>query len=182
MGTITPQQDNFRIVPDFPAYCVTRDGTVWSRYRKGSNQFSEVWKPKSPFVANRGHLRVALHGDTSKQYFVHVLVLECFVGPRPEGMQCCHINGNPKDNRLENLRWGTPESNWDDKREHGTATIGTKQTQAKIRESDVLEIFRLRSEGFKLKDIAARFSISIAKVHQILAGKNWKHVSEANCG
>jgi hypothetical protein len=38
---------------------------------------------------------------------IHGAVLEAFVGPRPEGMEACHNNGNPAANRLENLRWDT---------------------------------------------------------------------------
>lgn len=29
---------------------------------------------------------------------IHRLVLETFVGPRPEGMECCHNNDDPSDN------------------------------------------------------------------------------------
>lgn len=39
------------------------------------------------------------------------LVLEAFVGPCPEGEEACHNNGDPLDNRLENLRWDTHEAN-----------------------------------------------------------------------
>ena len=52
--------------------------------------------------------------------FVHVLVLEAFVGPRPEGMQCCHNNGIADDNKLKNLRWDTPRNNVRDRKLHGT--------------------------------------------------------------
>lgn len=41
----------------------------------------------------------------------HVLVLEAFVGPRPAGMECCHANDIPTDNRLVNLRWDLPVAN-----------------------------------------------------------------------
>lgn len=51
---------------------------------------------------------------------VHRLVLEAFVGPRPEGHVARHLNGNPGDNRLANLCWGTELENADDKRRHGT--------------------------------------------------------------
>lgn len=33
---------------------------------------------------------------------------------------CRHLNGNPYDNRLENLAWGTPSENMLDKVRHGT--------------------------------------------------------------
>lgn len=42
----------------------------------------------------------------------HVLVLTAFVEPCPAvGMQGCHNNDVPNDNRRENLRWDTPEAN-----------------------------------------------------------------------
>ncbi len=47
------------------------------------------------------------------------LVLEAFCGPRPEGMYACHNNGNKTDDRLCNLRWGTPSSNNFDTVRHG---------------------------------------------------------------
>lgn len=42
---------------------------------------------------------------------VHILVLEAFVGPRPEGQVARHLNDDPDDNRLANLAWGTQEEN-----------------------------------------------------------------------
>lgn len=46
---------------------------------------------------------------------VHRLVLEAFVGPCPDGMEACHGNDVPGDNRLENLRWDTKRANHADK-------------------------------------------------------------------
>lgn len=57
---------------------------------------------------------------------VHHLVLEAFVGPRPDGMECCHNNGDPSDNRLENLRWDTSSSNKRDQLAHGTHSNASK--------------------------------------------------------
>lgn len=58
--------------------------------------------------AHGGYLRARIQG---KDYRVHHLVLETFVGMCPPGMQCDHINRNRTDNRLENLRWVTPKEN-----------------------------------------------------------------------
>jgi hypothetical protein len=46
--------------------------------------------------------------------------MAAFVGPCPEGMEVCHNNGDPTDNRMENLRYGTHSSNEQDKLIHGT--------------------------------------------------------------
>ena len=54
----------------------------------------------------RGHLMVNLYAadGNAKMEKVHRLVLEAFVGPNPPGLECCHNNGDPSDNRVENLR------------------------------------------------------------------------------
>lgn len=51
----------------------------------------------------------------TKMWLGHALVLTAFVGPRPAGMEACHANDVPDDNRLQNLRWDTPEANRADK-------------------------------------------------------------------
>lgn len=68
-----------------------------------------------------GRPAVMLHGPGGyeRQVFVHHLVLEVFVGPRPDGLECCHFNDDPTDNRLENLRWDTKAANAHDKVRNG---------------------------------------------------------------
>lgn len=51
---------------------------------------------------------------------IHQLVLESFVGPRPEGMVACHGDGDPANNRRSNLRWDTQSNNLYDAVRHGT--------------------------------------------------------------
>lgn len=51
---------------------------------------------------------------------IHRLVLEAFVGPCPESMECRHLNGNRDDNCLGDLCWGTKSENLDDQFRHGT--------------------------------------------------------------
>ena len=57
-----------------------------------------------------GHLSVVLgRGENSKP--VHQIIMTTFVGDTPNGMEILHINGNPTDNRLSNLRFGTRTEN-----------------------------------------------------------------------
>jgi len=55
-----------------------------------------------------------------KRIFVHRVVLLAFVGPCPDGMQVRHLDGNPNNNALVNLAYGTPSENVYDTVRHGT--------------------------------------------------------------
>lgn len=46
-----------------------------------------------------------------KTYKVHQLVCEAFNGPRKEGQVCMHIDEDYRNNRPENLSWGTQKEN-----------------------------------------------------------------------
>lgn len=61
---------------------------------------------------------VGLAGRTTR---VHVLVLEAFDRPRPKGAVCRHLDGNPINNHLSNLAWGTHKENTEDRKRHGRA-------------------------------------------------------------
>jgi len=55
-----------------------------------------------------------------RRFFVHRLVMEAFTGPLPEGMEIRHLDGDPGNNRLPNLRYGTHSENMQDTIRHGT--------------------------------------------------------------
>lgn len=69
---------------------------------------------------------VSLRQDGIQSFrLVHQLVLEAFIGPRPAGMMACHNDGNPANNRVENLRWDTQSSNIFDAIGQGTHTMSS---------------------------------------------------------
>jgi hypothetical protein len=59
-------------------------------------------------------------GNKQHAKYVHALVLEAFVGPRPQKHDVCHFDGSKDNNRLSNLRWGTRKENMQDAVRHGT--------------------------------------------------------------
>lgn len=68
-----------------------------------------------------GYTRFALTRDgQTTHHYGHALVLAAFVGPRPDGLNGLHRNGNPADNRLDNLYYGTQGDNGNDAVRHGT--------------------------------------------------------------
>lgn len=57
----------------------------------------------------RGYLSVVVRG---RRHLVHRLILEAFSGPAPAGHDdAMHLDGNPKNNCPENLRWGSHAEN-----------------------------------------------------------------------
>lgn len=123
-------------------------------------------------------MRVNLsRGGKYHTFRVHQLVLGTFVGPRPEGMQCRHLNGNPADNRLCNLAWGTPEENREDCHNHDRYGRGEGHTMAVLTEAEVREIRALYATGNVLmRQLAERFDTSLSNVGCIISRRSWKHL------
>jgi len=60
------------------------------------------------------------HNYKKKRYQGGRLVLFAFVGFPDKGQECCHNNGDPSNNSLDNVRWGTHLENNRDRVRHGT--------------------------------------------------------------
>lgn len=77
---------------------------------------------------------------------VHKLVLEAFVGPRPDGHVACHRNDDPTDNRLENLRWDTYSANTQDSVINGCHPQSRKTVCRQGHEYDAINTY-VRPDG-----------------------------------
>jgi hypothetical protein len=110
------------------------------------------------------------------QTYIHHLILTTFVGPMPEGLEACHGDGDPANNSLSNLRWGTRASNAADRVEHGTATIGAQHPMARLTEQDVLALRRRHAEGASATELAAEFNVSRMTAFRAATGRSWSHL------
>lgn len=120
-------------------------------------------------LSANGYLRVNLDATVR---LTHHLVLEAFVGSRPEGTECAHGNGDPLDNHLSNLRWATPRENGADNALHGVLK-GARHPNCKLTEEAVREI---RRSPMRNKELAAKFGVSHGSISRVRAGKGWTHV------
>lgn len=101
-------------------YEVSDQGRVRSLDRQIASGRRLRGKVLAPRADSGGHLKVQLCvNGTSREKKVHRLVLEAFVGPCPPGMECCHGNDVPTDNRLANLRWASTSANAGDRVANG---------------------------------------------------------------
>lgn len=115
-------------------------------------------------------------GNSMASYRLHRLIALTFHGPCPEECECLHINGNPSDNRAENLRWGTKKENSHDKVIHGVKRVGEQVAHAKLTDDEVLKIkIRIfRNENYR--EIAKDYGVSHQTIFSIKNWHNWTHL------
>lgn len=115
---------------DFSArrkYCTDR-----CRQKADYEQRCGRWAPPEsterelrPLVGEQGHSRVMLYrGEETWRPLIHRLVLGAFddsgiATADVDVLQGCHIDGDATNNALWNLRWGSQQANWEDRKRHG---------------------------------------------------------------
>lgn len=161
-----------REIPDFPEYVVTRCGQVFSRnHPTGPLSY---FKPLKGYIDRKGYCGLTLCNPSG--HFprrVHRLVAAAF-HPNPDNLPCVrHINGDPSDNRAENLAWATYVENEADKRLHGTWET---RRNGKLDEAQVTAARKWAGEGWTRKDIAYELGVSPPTISRLLRGKTWGNV------
>jgi hypothetical protein len=118
-------------VQGFPRYRVLSSGVVYAKPARPSDPpWRKVRVQKCPTY---GYLTVTLsEKGTTATIKLHRLVLEAFIGPRPQGMVCRHLDGNKLNNRLSNLLWGTPAENAADRVLHGQTRLRNDSSQHRV--------------------------------------------------
>lgn len=116
--------EEWRPVPGFPNYEVSSEGRVrsldcqvWGGPRAGF--YIKSGRILRPGVGSHGYPTIML-GRKGGTRTVHSLVAEAFIGPRPEGQEVRHKDGNRGNPKLENLHYGTRGDNVRDAIAHGT--------------------------------------------------------------
>jgi hypothetical protein len=97
-------------------------------------------------------------------------------GPAPQGdYDAAHSCGNGMGGCIhpQHLDWKTRQQNADDRRVHGTNTVGSRHPMAKLDEEKVRAIRRSKSD---LESLAIMFGVSIAAISLARSGKTWGHV------
>lgn len=168
----------YKKIKGFPLYRVCNDGSVWS-FKMG------FWMFLEGSLTGQGRIQVLLSNNKGVRRFqVHRLVLEAFVGPCPLGMQCCHWDDNPLNNKLSNLRWGTGKENMADRKRNGirftspeTVRKGETHYMTSFTEKQVKEIREERkTKKTPYYKMAARYGVSTTCIYHIVKRTRWKHV------
>lgn len=170
---------------DIPGYIglyqASNLGLIRSLIRwNGTN--GRILKQKMSDKSGRLHITLCKN-KIHKTFRVHRLILETFVGPCPPGMECRHLDGNPTNNRLDNLCWGSHSDNEKDKSRHGTKmnpvwfdNVGSKHGMAILTEKDIPGIRKMFKNGISCIDIAKIYNVSRGCISEVVHNRTWKHI------
>lgn len=93
----------FTTIPEYENYSITTKGVVKNN---GTGKVLHQYEDKD------GYLRVTLYKKgKQKRFGVHRLVALTFLENKPNRPQINHIDGNRKNNSVENLEWATEKQN-----------------------------------------------------------------------
>lgn len=117
--------EEWRPIPGWEGYYEASDrGRVRSMPRRIGSSFGATRVIPGRVISQsanvRGYMAVNLWRDNARTVaLVHRLVLNAFVGLRPEGLVGCHWDDDKSNNALTNLRWDTPVANGRDRVRNG---------------------------------------------------------------
>ncbi len=159
-------------IPNYESlYFATIDGKIFSYPKKTRKGIREIVPHKG---SNYNLIDLCKDGKI-KKYLIHRLIAETFI-PNPDNKpQVNHIDGNKRNNRVDNLEWCTASENQKHSISIGLRTCkGEKNSQSKINAEVALSIFKDKRQ---YKEISKQYNVSIPTVSDIKRGYSWTHIT-----
>jgi hypothetical protein len=91
----------------------------WELSDRGRVRDSATHQVREPDRSHR-YPRINLNG---RKRYVHVLMAETWLGPRPWGRLALHDDDDPGNTRIGNINWGTPAQNYQDAIRNGRIAV-----------------------------------------------------------
>lgn len=107
--------------------------------------------------------------------FIHQAVAKAFIGDRPnECFHVSHLDGNKLNNNVDNLVYETAKQNMERKKQHGTHNIGSKNSQSKLTEIQVIKMRELwDSKKASIKELCKMFDVAQMTVRRAVYRISW---------
>jgi len=182
------QIEIWKPVPDLNYYEVSSHGRVRSldRVQHINNRWGGTTKRvlKGRILSGKKHPNgsgityLVIYVGDKKEIYLNRAVCSAFHGnPPTDKHEAAHLDGNPLNNRPDNLAWKTPKENSADKIIHGTSGKGSKNSRAILDEAKAVEIIKRYSSGESAESLAEEQGVCYGTVIGIASGKIWPHVT-----
>jgi len=162
-------KEQWKEIKGYENYLISDRGMVFNL------KFKRFLKPSND---GRGYFYVNLwKNGVEKNQKIHRLVALAFL-LNPENKRTInHIDGCKANNHVSNLEWNTHSENIHHACDTGLMQRGEKNGQAKLNESQVLEIRRLHATGnYTQTALGKNFGVDNSLIGYIVRRKNWKHI------
>lgn len=124
------------------------------------------------------------------QSLIHRLVADYFL-PRPTSKQTivAHLDHDKLNNRVSNLKWMTPEENYEHQKGSPYVINDKLQRQerqqsnpnrAKLTVTRVMLLKKLLNEGKPMKQLVKLFKVTDTQIIRIKRGENWANIQASN--
>lgn len=175
------EKEIWKKVSGFDQYEVSNLGRIRSYNCAGKRKVRALLKPRilKLQIDIGGYYSVGIYKNEINAHIrkvrkVHRLVLEAFVGKCPPGMECAHLDGNPLNNKLDNLKWCSSKENNSHKKLHGTHRFGERHQSAKYSAKIVRAIRKMYdSKKTSATEISRIFNIGRRYVSKIASREIW---------
>ena len=125
-----------------------------------------------PSFTDGGRLKLTLsNGGKVKNVKVHIVVARAFLGVPIGKFEVNHKDGDPTNNRLDNLEYSTPKENSLHARRVLFKGIGENHCNAKLTEESV-KVIRVSNES--QYELAKRYGVSQTTINDVLWGRTWR--------
>ena len=165
-------------IKDYPDYKVDVDGTIISH----KHDKLRVLKQQLVSQSQKKYLAVGLFNEHNrrngrgekvpKMTYVHRIVWETFMGEIPKNLEVDHVDGNPHNNNLENLRLVTRKQNTRTHFRKEKGFLFSESRDEMLRDYLTLKNYRL---------VADKWGCGMATVSRVLKNKRYvKNIPRKN--
>ena len=130
-------------IKNFEDYTISENGDVWSKY---SDRFLKS------SISHKGYINVSLYKNGKQKTFgIHRLLAMAYI-PNPDNKPTVdHIDINPSNNSLSNLRWATREEQQENQNAYGE--IPHKHICYNYHKKSGNKYYQIKKEGYFTKKL-----------------------------
>lgn len=163
-------EEIWRDVPFLPVYAVSSWGRIMCKSFQAITANGALrWYGGKPWLGCWAEKEKRyIFRFRGKTYKVGPMICETFHGPAPDGMICMHLDENSRNNRPENLGWGTQMENLNAPGFRAHCSESMRGRRGKIISDNAVREIRGRSSECQA-DLAREFGVSACHINNLIA-------------